>query len=87
MGGVSVKSFPPILFKITVKGVEEMNYRIETKDAFRIVGVSVPLHKDIEKKFYSYPSKVAGNLYERNIAEVNRYDGYAAYGSAWHQHL
>ena len=47
-GGVSVKSFPPILFKITVKGVEEMNYRIVTKDAFRIVGVSVPLHKDIE---------------------------------------
>ena len=52
--GVSVKSFPPILFKITVKGVEEMNYRIETKDAFRIVGASVPLDKDIEKIFRSY---------------------------------
>ena len=38
--GVSVKSFPPISFIITVKGVEEMNYRIETKDAFRIVGTS-----------------------------------------------
>ncbi len=37
--GVSVKSFPPIQFKITVKGVEEMNYRIETKDAFRITGL------------------------------------------------
>ena len=49
--GVSVKSFPPIQFKITVKGVEEMNYRIETKEAFRIVGVSVPLDKDIEKNF------------------------------------
>ncbi len=55
--GVSVKSFPPIQFKITVKGVEEMNYRIETKDAFRIVGVSVPLHKDIEKNFTVIPSK------------------------------
>lgn len=55
--GVSVKSFPPIQFKITVKGVEEMNYRIETKDAFRIVGVSVPLHKDIEKNFAVIPSK------------------------------
>ena len=49
--GVSVKSFPPILFKITVKGVEEMNYRIDTKDPLRIVGVSVPLNKDIEKNF------------------------------------
>ncbi len=55
--GVSVKSFPPITFKITVKGVKEMNYRIETKEAFRIVGVSVPLHKDIEKNFTVIPPK------------------------------
>lgn len=55
--GVSVKSFPPITFKITVKGVEEMNYRIETKEAFRIAGVSVPLHKDIETNFTVIPSK------------------------------
>ncbi len=55
--GVSVKSFPPIRFKITVKGVEEMNYRIEKKDAFRIVGVSVPLNKDIEKNFTVIPTK------------------------------
>lgn len=55
--GVAVKSFPPITFKITVKGVEEMNYRIETKDAFRIVGVSVPLHRDIEQNFAVIPSK------------------------------
>lgn len=56
-GGVSVKSFPPITFKITVKGVEEMNYRIETKEAFRIVGVSVPLYKEIEKNFMVIPTK------------------------------
>ena len=55
--GISVKSFPPITFKITVKGVEEMNYRIETKEAFRIVGVSVPLEKDIEKNFAVIPAK------------------------------
>ena len=55
--GVSVKSFPPITFKITVKGVEEMNYRIETKEPFRIVGVSVPLEKDIEKNFAVIPAK------------------------------
>ena len=58
--GVSVKSFPPVVFKITVKGVEEMNYRMETKDAFRIVGVSVPLYKDIEKNFTGIPPKWIG---------------------------
>ena len=55
--GVSVKSFPPITFKITVKGVEEMEYRIETKETFRIVGVSVPLQKDIEENFAVIPAK------------------------------
>lgn len=56
-GGVPVKSFSPISFKITVKGAEEMNYRIETKEAFRIVGVSVPLEKEIEKNFATIPNK------------------------------
>ena len=55
--GVAVKSFPPISFKITIKGAEEMKYRIETKAAFRIVGVSVPLDKEIEKNFAVIPSK------------------------------
>lgn len=53
--GVSIKSFSPITFKITVKGVEEMNYRIEKKDAFRIIGVSQPLDKEIEKNFAVVP--------------------------------
>ena len=53
--GVSVKSYPPLVFKITVKGVEEMNYRIESKEAFRIIGVSAPLYKEIEKNFGIVP--------------------------------
>lgn len=53
--GVSVKSFPPIVFKITIKGVEEMNYRIETKPSFHIIGVSQPLHKEIENNFAIVP--------------------------------
>ncbi len=55
--GVPVKSFPAITFKIAVKGVEEMNYRIEKKEAFRIVGVSVPLYQEIEKNFTVIPPK------------------------------
>ncbi|MDD2957142.1 MAG: AraC family transcriptional regulator [Lachnospiraceae bacterium] len=54
--GVSMKAFPPLTFKITIKGVEQMNYRIETKEAFRIVGVSQPLHKEIEKNFEIVPA-------------------------------
>ena len=50
-----MKSYPPISFKITVKGVEELNYRIEEKAAFRIVGVSHPLDKEIENNFAAVP--------------------------------
>lgn len=53
--GVSIKSFPPLVFQIMVKGVGEMNYRIETKDAFRIIGVSQSLNREIEKNFAIVP--------------------------------
>ncbi len=53
--GVSVKSFSPIVFRIAVKGAKEMNYRIETKEAFRIIGVSAPLDKEIENNFLVVP--------------------------------
>ncbi|MCH1982431.1 AraC family transcriptional regulator [Ruminococcus sp. OA3] len=54
-GGCSVKAYPPVSFKITVRGVEEMNYRIEKKESFRIIGVSQPLHREIEKNFAIVP--------------------------------
>ena len=54
-GGIPMKSYPPISFKISVKGVEELNYRIEEKSAFRIVGVAHPLDKEIENNFMAVP--------------------------------
>lgn len=32
-----------------------MNYRIETKDAFRIIGKSAPLHKEVAQNFMAVP--------------------------------
>ena len=48
--GISVKSFAPIVFKISIKGASEMNYRIETKDSFRIIGISAPLDRPADRK-------------------------------------
>ena len=39
-----------------MKGVEEMNYRVVEKEAFRIVGVSQPLHKELEQNFMIVPN-------------------------------
>ena len=54
--GVPLKSYPPISFRMTIKGDSEMNYRIETKERFRIVGSSCPLEKEIEKNFEAVPA-------------------------------
>lgn len=53
--GVSLRAYPPISFKIIIKGADELNYRIEKKDAFRIVGIKQPLYKEIEKNFEIVP--------------------------------
>lgn len=53
--GIILKSYPPISFQITIKGDVEMNYRIETKESFRIIGVSAPMDKDVEKNFQTVP--------------------------------
>ena len=53
--GVTLKSFPPLSFKMTIKGVEEMNYRIEKKPSFRIVGVREAISTDVEDVFAMVP--------------------------------
>lgn len=53
--GAALKSFPPLTIKIVVKGAEEMNYRIETRDAFRVVGRSRPMSREIEQNFVEVP--------------------------------
>ncbi|GAA0801115.1 AraC family transcriptional regulator [Clostridium sp. AF19-22AC] len=54
--GARLKAFPPVSFRITIKGDSEMNYRIEKKEAFRIVGISCPLEKELEKNFEAVPA-------------------------------
>ncbi len=50
-GGCQAESLPAISFKITVKGKLEMNYWIEKKDAFRIVGVKEHYSMSLEDCF------------------------------------
>ena len=54
--GAGLKAYQRISFTISIKGETEMEYRIETKEAFRIVGVSAPLEKEIEKNFDTVPA-------------------------------
>lgn len=53
--GVSLKAYPRISIKITIKGDAEMNYKIVTKEAFKIVGVKEHFKMDIEECFAEVP--------------------------------
>jgi AraC family transcriptional regulator len=37
--GISLKAYPRVTFSLSIKGVIEMNYRIEQKNSFSVVGV------------------------------------------------
>ena len=53
--GTFLKAYSPIRFKITIKGVEEMEYRIVKKEEIRIVGAKTLLEKNVEENFKSIP--------------------------------
>ncbi len=53
--GVKLKAFPSISFKLSIKGDTEMNYRIEKKEAFKIVGVKEHYAMAVEECFESVP--------------------------------
>ena len=70
--GIAIKSFPPITIKITVKGVEEMNYRIETKEAFRIAGVSALMDKEMENNFAVVPQMWQSAVENGTLQELSK---------------
>ncbi len=53
--GTFLKSYSPISFKITIKGVEEMKYSIVKRDKMRIVGAKLLLEKNVEENFKRIP--------------------------------
>ena len=53
--GSTLKAFSKISFSLTIKGDQEMEYRIERKEAMRVVGVSLQLEKDMEQNMREIP--------------------------------
>lgn len=68
--GVMLKAYPPITFQISIKGATIMNYRIEEKGEFRVVGIK--LHTTMENgECYSAIPKFWGEAVQNGkIAQV-----------------
>ncbi|GGG01453.1 putative HTH-type transcriptional regulator YdeE [Paenibacillus albidus] len=67
--GQPLKSFPRMTFQLTIRGGNEMNYRMEEKEAFRIVG----LYKRVPIQFNGVNPEIAAmwaSLNEQSITEL-----------------
>ena len=53
--GVFLKAFPRIIFQIAIKGDVEMNYRIENKESFKVVGVKKQFLMNMDDAFTQVP--------------------------------
>ena len=53
--GAALRSFPRITFTLSIKGEEAMEYRIEEREAFRVVGVSMKGPMSLENCFERVP--------------------------------
>lgn len=63
--GTALISFPRITFTLSIKGEEAMEYRIETRDAFRVVGFAMKEPMTLEDCFEKVPgfwAAAAGEL-------------------------
>lgn len=69
---VNLKAFPKLSFQLTIQGGTDMDYRIEDKDAFKIVGVSkrVPLQFEGENQLIN---KLAQNITEEQRVKMRSY--------------
>ena len=53
--GVPLKTYSPLHFHIAVTGAEQFNYRLESKPAFRVLGLATPMASNLEQNFAEVP--------------------------------
>ncbi|MCX8129749.1 MAG: AraC family transcriptional regulator [Clostridia bacterium] len=78
--GVILKAHPRITFLISIKGEVEMNYRIEKKAAFRVVGARKHFDLNVEENFKEVP-KFWGETFQNGmIAEIGQLSNQEPFG-------
>lgn len=81
--GIKLKSYPKISFQISIKGVEEMNYRIEKGEPMRIIGLSKTFNMKNGENFIEIPKMWSNEgeiLYKDVSSGKLKRKGSAVYG-------
>ncbi|MHB8072612.1 AraC family transcriptional regulator [Desulfosporosinus fructosivorans] len=66
--GQLLKSYPRVTFQLSIKGGNEMNYRIEEKEAFHIIGIK----KRVPIIFHGVNTEIASMWQTLNVETINR---------------
>ncbi|MCL2670450.1 MAG: AraC family transcriptional regulator [Clostridiales bacterium] len=73
--GVALKIFPPMTFQIKIEGVQGMNWRIEQREAFDVVGVAQRFKNEETDKISGFwDEKFGDGSLERLQKQVGRDD-------------
>jgi AraC family transcriptional regulator len=78
--GSVLNAYPPIKFSVKVSGGSAMKYRIEEKEAMRIVGIRIPLTEDMEENQKLVPPFWNGTLQGSRFTEICRLSNQAPEG-------
>lgn len=54
--GINLKAVPPLSFRIDIRGAEKMNYRIERKKGFKLIGFEKDVTSKNEENFTIIPA-------------------------------
>lgn len=68
--GVELKAYPRISFQISIKGVGEMNYKIEDKEAFEMFGVSTEINAEGEKPYVEIPKFWSKCIADKTVERI-----------------
>lgn len=74
--GAILKLFPPLTFQIKIKGVQEMNCRIEQKEAFEVYGVEKIFHSEDLGKVSEFWEECKADGSIENLPETHGIVGY-----------
>jgi AraC family transcriptional regulator len=68
--GAQLKTYSRMTFLISIKGEYEMNYRIEKKEAFRVVGAKEHMAFNVEENFLRVPQFWAETFQNGSFEEI-----------------
>lgn len=77
--GVVLKIFPPLTFQIKIKGVQEMNCRIEQKEAFEVYGIEKIFKNDDLGNVSDFWDECHANGSLEKLPELHGIVGYNEY--------